>query len=41
MNFNLLLKQIIVTVVEYFTGLVTKILTGFFSGLTGKEPEKE
>lgn len=38
MDFSLLLKEIIVKVIDYLTGFVSKIITDFFSALTGKEP---
>ncbi len=38
MDFNLILKEIIVKVVNYLAGFVSKVITDFFSALTGKEP---
>ncbi len=38
MDFNLVLKEIVVKVIDYLVGFVTKFITDFFSTLTGKEP---
>ncbi|MCX8065891.1 MAG: hypothetical protein N3G21_12090 [Candidatus Hydrogenedentes bacterium] len=38
MDFNAILKEIIEKVVEYLVGLITKIVSDFFTALTGKEP---
>lgn len=38
MNFNAMLKEIVEKIVDYLVGFVSKIITDFFSALTGKEP---
>ncbi len=38
MDFNALLKEIIEKLVDYIVGLITKIISDFFTALTGKEP---
>ena len=38
MDFNLMLKEIIIKIVDYFTGFIGDMIISFFTTLTGKEP---
>jgi len=38
MDFNLILKEIIVKLVDYITGFIGDMFIDFFTTLTGKEP---
>lgn len=38
MDFNAMLKEIVEKIIDYIVGLLTKIISDFFTALTGKEP---
>ncbi|HOV34055.1 MAG TPA: hypothetical protein PLX23_11920 [Candidatus Hydrogenedens sp.] len=38
MDFNLMLKEIIIKIVDYLTGFIGDMIMSFFTTLTGKEP---